>query len=431
MDRCVGAAARLPESDRKNLAIQALAQSETVSDLAARHGVSRKFVYQQTHKARAALDDAFSPAVPDSTVLFELTVTKAWLRQVIVALVLICRGSYRGVVEFLRDLLGVSISVGCVHDVLQAATRQASAINQGQDLSRIRVGLHDELFQGATPVLAGVDARSTYCYLLAAERRRDADTWGVHLLDAAERGLRPGHTIADAGRGLRAGQEAAWGDTPCHGDVFHIQRRCEGLANTLSRLATGATSRRKTLQAGTGRAGQPASDAELATQLALARQTEARTSWLARDVRTLVQWLRPDVLALAGPDLATRRELFDFIVAELMAHEPEDARRIRPVRVALQNQRDDLLAFAGVLDAELASIARAHAISEPLVREACVLHRLPTTSPAYWQGWNQLRAQIGRKFQALFEAVRRAMATRRAAARWWRTSTRGCAPTSP
>ena len=105
-------------------------------------------------------------------------------------------------------------------------------------------------------MLAGVDAASTYCYLLAAEHRRDADTWGVHLLDAAERGLRPDYTIADAGRGLRAGQEAAWGDTPCHGDVFHIQRRCGGLANTLSRLATGATSRRKTLQAGIGRAGQ-------------------------------------------------------------------------------------------------------------------------------------------------------------------------------
>jgi hypothetical protein len=28
------------------------------------------------------------------------------------------------------------------------------------------VGLHDEIFQGATPVLAGVDARSTYCYLI-------------------------------------------------------------------------------------------------------------------------------------------------------------------------------------------------------------------------------------------------------------------------
>src|SRR3954453_22373870 len=250
MDRCAGAAARLPESGRKDLAVQALARSATVSDLSARHGMSRKFVYQQTHKARVALDDAFSPATPDEAVLSELAVTKTWLRQVIVGLTLICRASHRGVVEFLRDLLGVPVSLGSVHDVLQSATRQASVINRDQDLSGIRVGLHDEIFQGATPVLAGVDAASTYCYLLAAEHRRDADTWGVHLLDAAEQGLRPDSTIADAGWGLRAGQQAAWGDTPCHGDVFHIQRQCGGLAHTLSRLAAGATSRRKALQAG-------------------------------------------------------------------------------------------------------------------------------------------------------------------------------------
>ena len=410
MDRCVGAAARLPRSDRKDLAIQALARSETVSDLAARHGVSRKFVYQQTHKAVAALDGAFLSATPDHEVLFELAVTKVWLRQVIVGLTLICRSSYRGVVEFLRDLLGVPVSVGCVHDVLQVATREASAINHDQDLSSIRVGLHDEIFQGAAPVLAGVDAQSTYCYLLAAEERRDADTWGVHLLDAVEQGLRPDYTIADAGQGLRTGQKAAWGDTPCHGDVFHIQRQCEGLAATMARLAKGATSRRKTMQAKMGRTGPRGPDRELATQLALARQSEARANWLARDVRTLVQWLRHDVLVLAGPDLATRRELFDFIVAELAAREHEDARRLRPVRVALQNQRDDLLAFAGVLDDKLADIAQAHAIAEPLVREACLLHRLPTTSSAYWQGWNRLRARIGGKFHALFAAVSRAMA---------------------
>ena len=205
--------------------------------MAALHGVGRKFVYQQTHKAGAALDDAFLSVTPDSEVLFELAVTKAWLRQVIVGLTLICRSSYRGVVEFLRDLLGVPVSVGCVHDVLEAATREASAINHDQDLSSICVGLHDEIFQGATPVLAGVDATSTYCYLLAAEERRDADTWGVHLLAAAEQGLQPDYTIADVGQGLRAGQTDAWGDTPCHGDVFYIQRQCDGLANTLQRLA--------------------------------------------------------------------------------------------------------------------------------------------------------------------------------------------------
>ncbi len=410
MDRGVGAAARLPGSDRKDLAVQALVRSETVSDLAARHGVSRKFIYQQTHKARAVLDDAFSSAVPDGEVLFELAVTKAWLRQVIVGLTLICRGSYCGVMEFLRDLLGVPVSLGCVHDVLQAATRQADTINRQQDLSGIRVGLHDEIFQGATPVLAGVDAASTYCYLLAAEERRDADTWGVHLLDAAAQGLDPDYTIADAGQGLRAGQRAAWGDTPCHGDVFHIQHQCEGLANTLARLAKGATSRRKALQAKTGRAGQRDPDSELVVQLELARHTQARASCLARDVQTLTQWLRHDALALAGPNLATRQLLFDFVVEELVAREPEDPRRIRPVHVALQNQRDTLLAFAGVLDAKLADIARAHAVSELLVREACVLHRLPSTSPAYWQGWNRLRAQVGGKFHVLFDAVSHAMA---------------------
>src|SRR5882757_5729981 len=129
MSRCVGVAAMLPESDRKDLAIQALARSTTISDLSVRHGVSRKFVYQQARKAGAALDDVFLSGAPEDEVLFQLTVTKTWLRQVIVALTLICRSSYRGVVEFVRDLLGVPISIGTVHHVLQLATRQAGVVN--------------------------------------------------------------------------------------------------------------------------------------------------------------------------------------------------------------------------------------------------------------------------------------------------------------
>jgi hypothetical protein len=329
------------------------------------------------------------------------------LRQVIVALTLICRSSYRGVVEFLRDLLGVPISIGTVHHVLQLATRQAGVVNHDQDLSSIRVGLHDEIFQGAMPVLAGIDAASTYCYLLAVADHRDADTWGVHLLDATKQGLKPEYTIADAGQGLRAGQRAAWDDTPCHGDVFHIQRQCEGLTNTLSRLAKGARSRCEKLTAKIARAGQFDPDDELV--VALARQVETQAQELARDIRTLIQWLSHDVLALAGPALATRQVLFDFIVEELAKREPEDVRRIRPLRVALQNQRDDLLAFAGVLDAKLTAIAHAHHIAEPLVREACVLHRLPSISTGYWQGWNRIRATLGGKFHTLFDAVSRAM----------------------
>jgi len=44
-------AARLPEADRINLAVLALAGTATITDLAAGHNVSRKFVYQQANKA--------------------------------------------------------------------------------------------------------------------------------------------------------------------------------------------------------------------------------------------------------------------------------------------------------------------------------------------------------------------------------------------
>jgi len=68
------------------------------------------------------------------------------------------------------------------------------------------VGLHDEIYQSATCV-GGVDARSTYCYLLAAAEARD-EHLGLSSLETMEQGLNPEYTIADAAKGLRAGQKA-------------------------------------------------------------------------------------------------------------------------------------------------------------------------------------------------------------------------------
>ena len=84
---------------RRQLALEALAGTETVSRLAGQHAVSRKFVYRQTTKAEEALDAAFSPADrDDETVLFHLPVTKAWLRQLILGLTLNrgCEDGYVG-----------------------------------------------------------------------------------------------------------------------------------------------------------------------------------------------------------------------------------------------------------------------------------------------------------------------------------------------
>ena len=94
---------------------------------------------------------------------------------------------------------------------MQSVVSKAQRINQAQDLSGIKVGLKDEIFQAKFPVLAGIDAFSTYCYLLVGAEHRDEDTWGYHLLEASEQGLNPEYSIADAGKGLRAGHGAQHG----------------------------------------------------------------------------------------------------------------------------------------------------------------------------------------------------------------------------
>jgi len=51
--------------------------------MAAREGISRKFLYRQKRKAEAALDQAFVPFEDDPAVLFYLPVTAAWLTQLL------------------------------------------------------------------------------------------------------------------------------------------------------------------------------------------------------------------------------------------------------------------------------------------------------------------------------------------------------------
>jgi len=180
--------------------------------------------------------------------------------------------------------------------------------------------------------------------------------------------------------------------------VFHIHQQFETLVNIWARIASGVRSQREALEARLANTRRRCQDHLLVADLVALRQLEARSSQRTDDLRTLAQWLERDILSLAGPERAARQELFDFIVDELHQREAEDPSRIGTMRVALQNQRDDLLAFASVLDDKLAAIARAAAVPDFLVRATCLLHRKPDTLGTFWQGWNRLHAAMGHKF---------------------------------
>jgi hypothetical protein len=383
-----------------------MAGAQPITTLANEFHVSRKFVYQQTATAQQALDAAFDqPDPPADAVLFYLPITKAWLRQFILALVLYCHSSLRGVQQLLRDLFDTALSLGTMHNILQQAVVAARPINAQQDLSAVRIGAHDEIFQNGQPVLVGADVASTYCYLLSLEAHRDADTWGVRLLELEEQGLRPEASIADGGQGLRAGQALAWPGVPCRGDVFHTLRELGQLVSFLENRALGVVAARDQQERRMARAKRHGQGHTHSRRLALIRPQEAHALSLAVDVALLARWLRHDVLAVAGPDHATRCGLFDFIVAELEARQPLCPHRIGPLVRLLKNQRDDLLAFAAELDGQLAALAQEYQVAPAAVRQLLLLQALDAHTPARWQREAELRRRLGSRFFALHQAV--------------------------
>ena len=199
-------------------------------------------------------------------------------------------------------------------------------------------------------------------------------------------------------------------EVPCHGDVFHIQQQFEQVANGLIRRVQGGPARLlKQAQQMSQTSLKDIVRQRLVIQQFQSKQREQALVLLAQDVKTLLGWFSHDVLALAGPPLAVRQELFDFIVSELHQREDERYPAIRKLRKALHNQREQLLAFAGVVDQKLADIAVCFKLPLQAVRDVCLLHRKHETSNAYWERWNQLYSQLSGKFYGVMKAVEKAL----------------------
>jgi hypothetical protein len=380
---------------RQRLALDALA-GQRIAVLARQHQVSRKFIRRQRHIALDALDRAFAPELPlDKQVLFYLPVTRAWLEQLSLALVLTCHSSLRGVHEVLRDLFDVPKSVGAIHDLVHRAIAKASTLNARQDLNRVRYAALDELFQNGDPILSVVDVYSTYCCLLSLEEHRDADTWGVRLLELQDQGFSPLAAIGDLGTALRAGLKRAQPHTPCRADIFHVGRDGGQVVRFLENRAYTAISIYDKL---CGQVRRKPNDTDLIQKRDAAQREMLRAIALADDVAVLVGWLRVDVLAVAGPCWQQRQALYDFVLAELQARETLCSHRLKPLISVLRRHQAELLAFVQELDEEIPLVANYARVPEEVVREMMVVQELPPTSPRRWQRDAVLHRQLGERY---------------------------------
>jgi hypothetical protein len=398
----------LNPQQRQRLAVEALAGTQPLSHLADAQDVSRKFVYQQAGKAQQALDRAFAPqADEDPQILFTIPITKALLRQIVLGLILICHSSFRGVVEFLRDLFDFHLSVGTVANIVHAAVEPARAHNEHQDLSAVEVGTLDEIYQTQQPVLVGACAHSGYCYLLSQEQHRDADTWGVRLLELTERGFGPTATIADFAKALRAGQEIALPGVPCRGDVFHAEYVFQKALRCLESRAYEAVALRGDLERQLATPGKrrDKNKSSLVARLWQAQRAEAQAVALYDDSAVLLSWLGNDILSVAGPDYPTRVALYDFVVAELQAREGLGPKGLKQVRTLLQNHQPALLAFVSALAQTVAAVAAGWEVPVAVVDELVQVQALPKNDSCRWQREAALREQLRDRYYGLSRVV--------------------------
>jgi hypothetical protein len=398
------AAHSLNSIKRQEIGIQAIGGYTPISHVADRYGVSRKFVYKQKEKALEGIAQAFNqPTSKDEKVLFYIPVTKKWLTQVLLALIFICRASYQGVIEFFRDILDCDISKGTVHNVVYEHLQKAKKVNLEQDLSDVKEGLHDEIYQAGDPVLVGCCARSTYCYLLKLEDTCDANAWGVHLLDLKKKQrLAPDFTVIDGGQAARKGQKDAWPGIPAHGDTFHALKPFLELVCYLENRAIDAL---KIIEELNHKIRHPRGqwkddDKRLILYQKLLKAEEAgkKAVSLSDDLTILYRWLKNDILSLVGPSHADRKELLQFLVEQLRQREALCPHKIEPVRKYLENHNDNLLEFVPLMEMCFYEIAHEFEVPLSAVLAVYQMKGLSSSSQRRWEKYTELQAQLGQKF---------------------------------
>lgn len=402
----------LNSDTRQKIAIEAIGGCIPISRLAEEYEVSRKFIYQQKDKALGGVTQAFAPHPIDSgaqttnedEILFYLPVTKKWIKQFTIGLVLIAHCPYSDVVEILRDFFDYDHSKGSVYNTIYGILDPVKKINSQQNLAGVAVGLHDEIYQAGKPVLAGVCAHSTYCYLLSLEESCDANAWGVHLLNLKEmQDLNPYKTVADGGQAARKGQKDAWPDIPCGGDTFHALFRfgnlCTYQENRVIDAFKAMESFKHKIDCPRGKWKIDENRQEAHQSFVSAEAIYTKAMELSDDLNILYQWLKRDILSLNGPSYEDRCKLLEFVVEELRLRENMCKHRIEPVRKYLENHKDNLLEFVKEIDKLLKEVAVEFNVSLEDVQGVANLRGLSTQDR--WEKHAVLFGRLGEKFHVI------------------------------
>jgi hypothetical protein len=116
-------AKNMNNEQKKHVALTAFPDPRTITQIAQENGTSRKFVREQKTKVADAIDTAFRSTPAVDQVLFYLPVTKCWIAQLVLSLML-NHVSYRQISTLLSDMGDYNLSAATIHTVLNTAVEK-------------------------------------------------------------------------------------------------------------------------------------------------------------------------------------------------------------------------------------------------------------------------------------------------------------------
>lgn len=292
---------------------------------------------------------------------------------------------------------------------MQANSHQASLINQSYDVSNIINSASDEVFHRNNPILAVIDISSRYCALLRKENDRDADTWGVALLDLQEQGYSPTVNISDHASGMKKAFEDQVPDTVLRYDHFHLLKAMNELLRFLTNRKKSALTAALKLYTKVERAARHTADDQLTKELNDAEQFSTAMEFVFNQVSTLCSWLQYDVLQLPGYKPEEREALYDFIVDEL-AKLQEYHSRIASFVSSLHYQKTHLLAISHDLETAFTKIVTEYELPVNDMWAICYNTRFDGQAANYHIRSSILEEKIGTKYDEVEDKVLAAMA---------------------
>ncbi len=394
---------RITSSIKRAIALKAIVREESVSQISKDYDCSRTTVYNQHRKALQAANQAFDEE--DDSVLYSVPVTKQFIKQVALALGMICKSSYRDTKFFIKSIFDYSVSIGNVFNVMDDASKKAKSINDGYDLSLIKTSAADELFHRNKPILDVVDIDSRFCALLAKADRRDYETWGVHLLDLQSQGYSPETTLMDSAKGLLKGHAEVLPNTARRLDHFHLIKDLKDCGRFLKHQEDSAITKAFHLQRKANNAKNAAGKKYYADAALIAFNAVSVLEDNRRTFNLLAQWLQHDVLQLPGHEPYTRAVLYDFILREMTALSDKQPHRISDIVTSLYTQRDALLDVANTLNVEFTQLAEKY--KQPVARlwDLCFVARYDIDSFKYNEKAEALETLIGADYDEIEDEV--------------------------